>query len=147
VTPAEARERFSGARVARLASVGEGGAPHLVPVVFAVAGDVVYHAVDHKPKRTTALRRLANLRTNPRACLLADAYDEDWERLWWARADGVARILEPGVAEAREAVGLLVARYSQYREQPPAGPVVAVDVERWSGWAAGALEPGGGAGA
>ena len=136
-----ARERFAGARVARLATAGDDG-PHIVPIVFAEAGDVVYHAVDHKPKRTTALKRLANLRADPRAALLADAYDEDWERLWWARADGTARILEPGAAEAREAVALLTERYAQYRARPPEGQVVAVDVHRWSAWASGASTAG-----
>ena len=122
--------------MARLATTGQDG-PHLVPVVFAVAGDTIYHAVDHKPKRTTALKRLANLEADARASLLADAYDEDWERLWWARADGTARILQPGEPEARQAVELLVARYAPYRSRPPLGVVVAVDVERWSTWAAG----------
>ena len=130
-----ARERFAAARVARLATAGRDG-PHVVPIVFAVAGDVVYHAVDHKPKRTTALKRLANLEADPRASLLADAYDEDWERLWWVRADGTARVLDPGDDEAREAVRLLAERYEQYRSRPPGGPVVAVDVRRWSGWSA-----------
>ena len=131
-----ARERFAAARVARLATTGQEG-PHLVPVVFAVAGDTIYHAVDHKPKRTTALKRLANhLRADPRAPLVADAYDEDWERLWRARADGTARILEPAAAEAREAVRLLAERYEQYRSSLPTRPVIAVDVTRWSTWAA-----------
>ena len=141
-----ARERFATAHVARLATVGPDG-PHLVPVVFALANDAIYHAVDHKPKRTAALKRLANLEADPRACLLADAYDEDWERLWWARADGIARILEPGCDEARGAVRLLVARYPQYRTRPPTGPVVALDVQRWSEWSAGAFGPGGTPGA
>jgi PPOX class probable F420-dependent enzyme len=136
MTPDEARERFAAERVARLATVGEGGRPHLVPIVFAVAGDTVYHAVDHKPKRTTALQRLANAAAEPRVALLADAYDDaDWSQLWWVRADGRARVLMPdGDDEARRAVALLVERYAQYRETPPAGPVLAVDVERWSGW-------------
>ncbi len=138
-----ARERFAAARVARLATAGSDG-PHLVPVVFAVAGDTIYHAVDHKPKRTTALKRLANLEADPRASLLVDAYDEDWERLWWARADGTARILAPG---HQAALKLLCERYAQYRARPPEGPVVAVDVQRWSTWAAGALGPGDDAGA
>ena len=127
-----ARERFASARVARLATAGPGG-PLIVPIVFALAGDTLYHAVDHKPKRTTALRRLENLRADPRASVLADAYDEDWERLWWARADGTARILAPGHAEA---LALLAERYPQYRERPPAGPVIAIDVTRWSTWTA-----------
>src|SRR5687768_5352043 len=60
----EARERFTSARVARLATADASGAPHVVPMVFAVAGDVIYSAVDAKPKRTTALRRLANVHAN-----------------------------------------------------------------------------------
>ena len=93
-----------------------------MPIVFAVAGDTVYHAVDAKPKRTTRLRRLANARANPRVALLADHYDDaDWTALWWVRADGAARVLEPGEAEAGRAVELLAARYAQYRETPPRG--------------------------
>jgi PPOX class probable F420-dependent enzyme len=134
-----ARERFASARVARLATSGPDG-PHVVPIVFALDGDTLYHAVDHKPKRTTALKRLENLRADPRASLLADAYDEDWDRLWWARADGIARILEPG---HEPAIALLCERYPQYRDRPPAGPVIAVDVTRWSDWTAAAPRPGG----
>ena len=127
-----ARERFASARVARLATTGADG-PHIVPIVFALAGDTVFHAVDHKPKRTTALKRLANIAAEPRVALLADAYDEDWTRLWWARADGTASILAPGHAEA---LALLAERYPQYRETPPAGPVIAIRVTRWSSWTA-----------
>ena len=127
-----ARERFATARVARLATTGPDG-PHVVPVVFVLDGDTIYHAVDHKPKRTTALKRLANLRADPRASLLADRYDEDWALLWWARADGTARILEPG---HEPAIALLRERYPQYRDRPPEGPVIALDVTRWSTWAA-----------
>ena len=134
-----ASERFATARVARLATTG----PHIVPIVFAVVGDVIYHAVDHKPKRTTALRRLENLRADPRCSVLVDAYDEDWEQLWWERADGLGSILAPGHAEAIDA---LQAKYEQYREQPPLGPVVAIRVSRWSEWSAAAPPPGGRAG-
>jgi PPOX class probable F420-dependent enzyme len=137
MTAAQARARFGGARVARLATVDDHGRPHLVPVVFALHADRVYHAVDHKPKRTTALRRLDNIAVEPRVALLADEYDDgDWSRLWWVRAVGVARVLEAGCDEARAAIALLVERYAQYRDVPPAGAVVAVDVERWTGWSA-----------
>ena len=131
-----ASERFASARVARLATAG----PHIVPIVFAVVGDVIYHAVDHKPKRTTALRRLENLRADPRCSVLVDGYDEDWERLWWERADGDGSILAPGHAEAIDA---LQAKYEQYRQRPPLGPVVAIRVSRWSEWSAAAPPPGG----
>ena len=137
MTGEEARRRFAAARVARLATADASGRPHLVPIVFAVAGDEVYSAVDAKPKRTTALRRLANVRANPRVALLADRYDDaDWDALWWVRADGAGRVLEPEEPRARDAVALLVERYAQYRAAPPRGPVLAVAVERWSGWSA-----------
>jgi PPOX class probable F420-dependent enzyme len=130
---AEARRRFSAARVARLATAGADGRPHLVPVCFAVEGDTVYSAVDDvKPKATMRLRRLANAAENPSVSLLVDHYDDDWSALWWVRADGRARVLEA----APDAVALLAARYSQYRDAPPRGPVLAVDVERWAGWSA-----------
>jgi PPOX class probable F420-dependent enzyme len=136
VTAAQARERFAAAHVARLATADSAGRPHLVPIVFAVAGDTVYSAVDAKPKRTRALRRLANVAANPRVALLADDYADDWSALWWVRAEGAARVLEAASAEGADAIERLTARYEQYRESPPAGPVLAVDVERWAGWAA-----------
>ncbi|WP_420834258.1 TIGR03668 family PPOX class F420-dependent oxidoreductase [Streptomyces yunnanensis] len=139
MTGGRARERFAAARVARLATVDDLGRPHLVPVVFAVTGDTLAFAVDHKPKRTTELKRLANIRRRPGVCLLADAYDEDWDRLWWARADGTATVLPPADASEVSAgyVRLLMEKYrAQYAGRRPAGPVVAVAVARWSGWQA-----------
>jgi PPOX class probable F420-dependent enzyme len=142
--PAEARHRFAGVRVARLATAGTTAVPHLVPIVFALTGDTLYSAVDAKPKRTTALRRLANVTANPAVAVLADHYDEDWSTLWWVRADGNGRVLprdaaagSPVAAEVDRALAALADRYPQYRSAPPPGPVLAVDVIRWSGWAAG----------
>jgi PPOX class probable F420-dependent enzyme len=135
VTAQEARERFAASRVARLATADAAGRPHLVPVVFAVQGDVVYSVVDAKPKRTTALRRLRNVAENPSVALLVDHYDDvNWGALWWVRADGVARVRDPEVdGEAARAVELLGTKYPQQRA---VGAVLAVDVERWSGWSA-----------
>jgi PPOX class probable F420-dependent enzyme len=130
------RARFAAARVARLATVGPDGAPHLVPLVFAVRGDTVLSAVDAKPKRRTALRRLTNIAADPRVALLADHYTEDWAALWWVRADGVARIVGADTPEGAAALAALAARYPQYAAAPPPGPVLAVDVHRWSGWSA-----------
>jgi PPOX class probable F420-dependent enzyme len=129
MTPAE---RFAGARVARLATVDPTGAPHLVPIVFALVGDVIHTAVDAKPKRHRRLRRLANIAHEARVSVLADHYDEDWSALWWVRADGVARVRE----SAPEAVAALAGRYPQYRETPPPGPFIAIEVRRWSAWPA-----------
>jgi PPOX class probable F420-dependent enzyme len=138
VSPAEARARFATARVARLATADATGRPHLVPVAFAVNGDTVYSAVDAKPKRTKALRRLANVRENPAVSLLVDHWDEeDWGALWWARADGRGRVLDPAEAEAQRAIEVLRERYPR---QLADGEVLAVDVERWSGWAGSAKD-------
>ncbi|HEV7825480.1 MAG TPA: TIGR03668 family PPOX class F420-dependent oxidoreductase [Mycobacteriales bacterium] len=137
MTAEEARRRFAAARVARLATADASGRPHIVPLVFAVRGDTLYSAVDAKPKRTTALRRLANVTANPPVALLVDHYDDaDWDALWWVRAEGTGRVLDPADDEARHAVTLLADRYPRHRADPPAGPVLAVDVERWSGWSA-----------
>ncbi|MGK3202161.1 TIGR03668 family PPOX class F420-dependent oxidoreductase [Amycolatopsis sp. MEPSY49] len=130
MTPDEARSRFAQARIARLATASAAGVPHLVPVTFAVRGDQVVFAVDHKPKSSVALRRLRNIEENPAVCFLADGYDEDWSRLWWARADGTAQVLPPGSGP----VSWLVEKYSQYADRPPEHAVVVTEVRRWSGW-------------
>ena len=132
MTASEARERFTSGRVARLATADSTCQPHLVPIVFALEGDHVYSAVDAKHKRTTALRRLANVRENPAVALLVDHYDDaNWDALWWVRADGRGRVLDQSEPEAQHAIALLAERYPQQRA---VGAVLAVDVERWSGW-------------
>jgi len=117
------------ARVARLATVDPEGRPHVVPICFAIDGDTLYTAVDEKPKRTRRLQRLVNVEANPRVEVLIDHYDEDWARLWWIRLRGTARIVDDP-----RAVALLAARYPQYAERPPAGPVLAVTIEERSEW-------------
>jgi PPOX class probable F420-dependent enzyme len=134
VSPGEARRRFAAARVARLATADAGGRPHLVPIVFALQGETIYSVVDAKPKRTAELRRLQNVRSNPWVSVLVDHYDDsDWSALWWVRADGAARVLDLDEPDSGGAVGLLAARHPQQRAT---GPVLAVDVQRWSGWTA-----------
>ncbi|MER6511172.1 TIGR03668 family PPOX class F420-dependent oxidoreductase [Nonomuraea sp. NPDC001636] len=127
-----ARSLFEGARVARLATADAAGVPRVVPVTFAVLGNDVVTAVDHKPKSTHDLARLRDIRANPRVSLLADHYEDDWTRLWWARADGTATVREDGHDAALRA---LAGKYDQYRRRPPEGPVIVVAVSRWSGWA------------
>ena len=129
------RRLVATARVGRLATVGGDGRPHAVPICYALRGQTVYSAVDHKPKRRTALRRVANLTETGRACLLLDEYAEDWSTLWWVRLDGSGRVVADP-AEAARAVSALVEKYPQYRERPPAGPVIAVDITGWTGWSA-----------
>jgi PPOX class probable F420-dependent enzyme len=105
----------------------------VVAFVFAMQGDRIVHAIDQKPKHTMALKRIANIKANPRVSVLVDHYSDAWDGLWWVRADGIGQILED--EEARSGpVRLLTKKYEQYREQPPAGPVIAVDVTKWTGW-------------
>jgi PPOX class probable F420-dependent enzyme len=129
-----ARARFARARVARLATVDADGRPHVVPIVFVVAGDDVWSAVDRKPKSTRALKRLANIDANPSVSLLVDHYDDDWTQLWWVRADGEAGIVDAGTPEAQEALDALAAKYPQYASARPTGPLIHVAVARWRGW-------------
>lgn len=131
----EARRRFGTSRVARLATVGQDVAPHLVPFVFAVEGERIYSAVDQKPKRSRDLKRLANIRMHPEVSVLVDHYDEDWAGLWWIRADGTARVVESG-PDLERAVSLLSEKYPQYRDRPPAGPAIVIEVRRWRSWSA-----------
>jgi PPOX class probable F420-dependent enzyme len=119
------------ARVARLATVDPQGRPHVVPICFALEGEMVYTVVDEKPKRTHRLQRLRNIEANPRVEVLIDEYDEDWSRLWWVRLRGSARIVDDP-----HAVELLSEKYPQYRESPPSGPVIAVSVDERIAWTA-----------
>jgi PPOX class probable F420-dependent enzyme len=134
LTDAEAKGRFADARVARLATADSSSRPHLVPVTFAVDKDNrIYIAIDHKPKTTTNLRRIRNIRENAHVTLLVDHYEEDWRQLWWVRADGQAHILDDERQRERP-IEILASKYKQYRETRPAGPVIVIEVERWIGW-------------
>jgi PPOX class probable F420-dependent enzyme len=117
------------APVARLATVDRDGRPHVVPICFVLDGSMLYTAVDEKPKRTRRLRRLENIEANPAVEVLIDHYEDDWSRLWWVRLRGTARIVEDP-----RAVELLAAKYTQYRDRPPAGPVIAIEIEERSEW-------------
>lgn len=133
------RDRLDASPFAVLATHGLGDRLDLVPCCFAVddgggAPPELVTAVDHKPKRTTRLARLANIERNPAVTLLVDHRDpDDWSQLWWVRAHGRARIVDDGPVRA-SAIEALARKYRQYREQPPAGPVVRISVERWTAW-------------
>jgi PPOX class probable F420-dependent enzyme len=125
--------------VIALATVRPDGSPHTVPVVFAMADgrdDLVYTAVDAKPKTTQRLRRLANIEANPAVSLLAQRYDDDWSQLWWVRADGIATVHQGGVAMA-QGYALLRQKYFQYERLALDGPVVTIEVRTWASWQGG----------
>ena len=131
----EARGRFGAARVAYLATVRRSGAPHIVPIVFALDADRLYSIADPKPKQGPDLLRFRNIAAQPKVSLLVDAYQEDWKRLWWVRIDGSAAILEEG-PDREHAIELLRAKYPQYATwTTPFGAAMVVNLERWSSWA------------
>jgi PPOX class probable F420-dependent enzyme len=133
LTEEEAQRRLASARVARLATAGGDGQPHLVPVTFALDGDLIYTTVDYKPKKSANLRRLRNIRENPRVALLADHYAEDWDELWWVRVEGWASVVEDERG-LQDSLDVLAERYEQYRQRRPAGPVIIIQADRWRGW-------------
>jgi PPOX class probable F420-dependent enzyme len=130
------RAHLTNARVGRLATVTPTGLPHVVPICFALHADDVFSVVDFKPKSTIELARLENIRANLATSLVVDHYDdEQWDRLWWVRVDGPARVIESG-AEQTTAIQLLRTKYPQYSQRRPTGPVIAIAVQRWTGWSA-----------
>ena len=106
-----------------------------MPITFAVAAGHIYTAIDHKPKVSRRLRRLSNITHDPAVSLLVDHYDSDWDLLWWVRADGMARVIEDPSAMA-SGLDLLVARYPQYENRRPEGPLIDATVTAWRGWSA-----------
>jgi PPOX class probable F420-dependent enzyme len=131
------RSRLAQARVARLATLTADGRPHLVPVCFALTTTEIVSAVDAKPKTTTGLRRLANVRAHPVASVLVDHYEDDWDQVWWVRVDGQARVVE-ACDDHEGALAALAEKYPQYRRVRPTGAVLAITPVRWRGWAASA---------
>lgn len=131
----EMRRRIDGAQVARLATVGHDGRPHIVPITFAADDDAIYFAIDFKPKKTADLQRLRNIEANPSVSVLVDHYEDDWTKLWWVRVDGSARIVIDG-AVFEKGIALLTQRYAVYKSARPAGPVVAISIQRMIGWSA-----------
>ncbi len=132
------RERVRRAPVARLATVRPDARPHVVPVTFALSGDTIVTAVDHKPKSTTSLQRLRNIAAHPVASVVIDHYEDEWSRLWWVRADGRATIVTEGSAR-EEMIDWLVGKYPPYRDNRPDGPLIVVTADRWVSWSGGSL--------
>lgn len=127
-------ELLEEARVAHLGTVGPHGAPHLVPVCFALVDGRLCIAIDEKPKRGGELARIRNLRRDPRATLLVDRYDEDWTRLAWVRLDCRATIIAAG-SDSAAALAALRRRYPQYRTMDlESRPLLELAVERKASW-------------
>jgi PPOX class probable F420-dependent enzyme len=128
-------------RIARLATADAAGAPHVVPLCYALVGEQFYFVVDEKPKRTrTGLKRLRNIAENPRVALVIDDYDEDWSRLAYLLVQGEAAVVAEGEEYAR-GLDALRRRYPQYRAMAlalPTHPMIRIAPRRAHLWRAAA---------
>lgn len=131
----EALTRLRDSQTGHLATVRPDGTPHIIVVTFALDGERLVTAIDHKPKTTTRLQRIINIEHQPRVSFLVDSYSFDWTRLWWVRSDGAAVILKSGVGH-ESAIEHLAVKYPQYQERPPEGAVIAIDIDHITGWTA-----------
>jgi PPOX class probable F420-dependent enzyme len=135
----EAVARIREAQVGRLATVRPDGSPHVIPFVFVLVGDgndlLAYWVVDAKPKKRDTIQRISNIEANPMVEFVVDGYEEDWSGLWWVRAMGRARAVT-SEEERRAALTALSGKYPQYETEPPGGPVIAIAIERVTGWSA-----------
>jgi PPOX class probable F420-dependent enzyme len=129
--PPWALDMLADARVARLALLDEDDLPRLLPVTFAVWEGEIWSAIDQKPKRAGEPARVRRLRRRPEAALLIDRYDDDWSRLAWLELRGPVSV-EP-LGPALEA---LIAKYPQYSEARPQGPLLRLTPERFASWQA-----------
>ena len=129
--PGWARSLLDGARVGRLGLLDERDLPRVLAVTFVVWEGAVWSAVDRKPKRTPEPARVQRLRRRPEAALLVDSYDDDWTRLAWIELRGRVSIEPLGPA-----LDALAAKYPQYVEERPQGPLLRLVPERCNCWRA-----------
>lgn len=113
VLPADVAEFIASARLGRLATADSAGQPLVVPFCYAWDGEALVSVVDAKPKRAGDLRRVRNIRENPKVSVVIDFYDEDWRQLRWVIIQGLAEILTAG-RDFAAGIDLLLSKYPQY---------------------------------
>lgn len=129
------------AKIGHLATADGAGAPHVIPVCFALGedsidSDVIYSVLDQKPKRTSLnrLRRVRNILANPQVALVVDHYEDAWDRLWYILVMGRAELLVEGEERVR-AIALLRQKYHQYQdmdiEDNPVIKIVTIGTVAW----------------
>ena len=130
-----ATELIESARVARLAFADADDHPRVLPVTYAVAAGAVWSAIDWKPKRRPEPARVRYLRRRPEAALCVDDYSDDWDRLAWVQLLGRVEVVD--VADGEAGLAALAAKYRQYHDRPPDGPLLRLAVTRALEWRAG----------
>jgi PPOX class probable F420-dependent enzyme len=131
--------------VARLAVLAAGSRPRVMPIVFARVSGELWSPVDGKPKAAREPARVRQVRLHPAVELLLDDYRDDWERLWWIRVEGLARVVQPrspaSDPEVAPVLRALERKYPQYRRTPvlrDPPTLLAIRPQRVRSWCAGA---------
>ena len=109
-------------RVARVATAGAGGMPHLVPVCHVLVGDKIYFGSGRKG------RKVLNVAANPRLALMVDVYSDDWDHITGVMVQGRGRVIERG-SRFRRLRRRLYAKYPQYPREAALGESDSVIVE------------------
>ena len=134
--PAWAQALIAEARVGHLGLLDDRGHPRVLPVTLVVVDGAAWSAIDHKPKSRPGeeLTRVRWLRERPDSTLTIDRYEHDWTRLAWVQLIGTTAVV--GVAGNDDVLAALAARYPQYRDRPPGGPLLRMAIERTVCWSA-----------
>jgi len=124
--------------VGHLATVGDDGHPHVVPVVFVLVDGIVWSPIDGKPKHGATLRRMENLRRHPRCSLLLDHYAADWQALWWVRIDcsGAVLTFDAGAPLVEHALRAKYPQYATIDPLPPPATLLELRPIRHISWSA-----------
>ena len=101
-------------RVCHVATSGQSGVPHVVPVCHVLDDGKLYFASEGGAKK------VANLRANPHAAITVDFYAEDWSNLKGVMIQGNAAVLDRGL-RFKKARRLLYEKYPQYPEDAALG--------------------------
>jgi uncharacterized protein len=109
-------------RVCRVATVGAGRVPHVVPVCHVLADGKIYFA------SAAGARKVLNLEENPRLGLAVDLYSDDWSNIKGVMIQGRSKLIERGPL-FRKVRGLLYKKYPQYPTEAALEESGAVIVE------------------
>ena len=124
--------------VAHLATADASGQAHVIPIVFAFDGQLLYTPIDEKPKSVDPerLKRVRNLLENDQLAIVVDRYDADWTQLAWVLVKGTGEFVKEG-EQRRTGIKLLKEKYPQYEDMPLEGrPLIVVTPHEVTSWGA-----------
>lgn len=123
-------------KIGRLGTTDLSGQPLVVPICYAVSADCIYSVIDNKPKnvKQRELKRIRNIRKNPKVCLTVDVYSDEWSTLGFVLVKGYASILSSG-PDHDKASELLKDKYPQYTNMDFVGrPMICISPAKIIKW-------------